>query len=73
MHELLPALAAFELAAGAEKVYTCEHVLVEGGQADLHERRDRRKAAKKKKKRRRSKSKSKNPKFEIQKEQRIAG
>src|SRR5262249_25431772 len=25
-----PALAAFELAPGAEQVYTCEHVLVEG-------------------------------------------
>ena len=26
----VPALAAFELAAGASQVYTCEHVLVEG-------------------------------------------
>ena len=26
----VPALGAFELAAGAEKVYTCEHVLTEG-------------------------------------------
>ena len=68
-----PALAAFELAAGAEKVYTCEHVLVGRRRADLQERRDVKGGEKEKETPPVEVEVEELTKFEIQKEQRIAG